>query len=483
MSSIFGALVPPVPLVPVSDLGPVHFIAAGGAGMAPLAELYAGRGVRVSGSDRSDSTNLARLRDRGVTTFVGHAAEQVGDAETVVVSSAIAADNPEVVVARERGLRIWHRSAALGALMEPAAGAERRVGIAVGGTHGKTTTSGMLAHIFWSLGMDPGFVVGAPLATTGEAAADGTGPFVVEADESDGSFLQYPAELRVITNVEADHLDNWKTPEAYAEGFVEFAEKASCVVINIADAGAARIAATVVEQKESSTRIVTVGPGGDWWLEDECLEGFGSRATLHGPAGPIRLALQVPGLHNLHNAAVALVTAVTHGADATRAAEALGGFRGTARRFTPHGEVGGVRVFDDYAHHPTELDVTLRAARVGVGDGRVVACFQPHLYSRTRDFAEEFGEALALADECLITDVFAAREEPIPEVDASLLVDSCRRAGGVARWVPYDEIVASVTEMVGPGDVVLTLGAGDITQMAPRIVEGLRRTRESHGRS
>ena len=140
-------------------------------------------------------------------------------------------------------------------------------------------------------------------------------------------------------------------------------------------------------------------------------------------------------------------------------------------------------MFDDYAHHPTELDVTLRAARVGVGDGRVVACFQPHLYSRTRDFAEEFGEALALADECLITDVFAAREEPIPEVDASLLVDSCRRAGGVARWVPYDEIVASVTEMVGPGDVVLTLGAGDITQMAPRIVEGLRRTRESHGRS
>lgn len=367
--------------------------------------------------------------------------------------------------------------------MEPAPGAERRAGIAVGGTHGKTTTSGMLAHIFLSLGMDPGFVVGAPLATTGEAAADGAGPFVVEADESDGSFLQYPAELRVITNVEADHLDNWKTPEAYAAGFVEFAEKASCAVINIADAGAARIAAALTEEKETSGRVVTVGPGGDWWLEDEAMEGFGARATLHGPAGPIRLELQVPGLHNLHNAAVALVTAVTHGADAARVAAALGEFRGTARRFTPHGEIDGICVFDDYAHHPTELDVTLRAARAGVGDGRVVACFQPHLYSRTRDFAREFGEALALADECLITDVFAAREEPIPGVDASLLVDACLRAGGVARRVPRDELVASVAETARPGDVVLTLGAGDITQLAPRIVEGLQSIRDPHGRA
>lgn len=466
MSSIFGSLVAPMPLLPVSDLGPVHFIAAGGAGMAPIAELYVGRDVEVSGSDRVDSANLTRLRELGVVTHVGHAADQLGAAGTVVVSSAIGEDNPEVVAARERGVRLWHRSTALAALMQPTDAAPERIGIAVGGTHGKTTTSGMLAHIFTETGADPGFVIGAPLATNGRAAADGVGPFVVEADESDGSFRQYPARIALVTNVEADHLDNWETTQAYADGFVEFASAADIAIINVLDPGGAALA-------ERLDAAVRVGDSGEWTIEDVTAEGFGSTAWLTGPEGRYRLSLQVPGVHNVHNAAMAVAAAAEAGVAAEDAVDTLSGFRSTARRFTPHGVVNGVSVFDDYAHHPTEIDATLRAARAGVGEGRVLACFQPHLYSRTRDFAREFGEALALADRAFITDVYGAREDPMPGVDADLLVTTCRDAGGAADHVPAENLPEVASAWAEPGDIVLTLGAGDITHIAPRIVEAL----------
>ncbi|WP_035758588.1 UDP-N-acetylmuramate--L-alanine ligase [Granulicoccus phenolivorans] len=460
MSSVFGALVPPVELVPVTELGAVHFIAVGGAGMSGIAAAYAQSGVIVSGSDRSDSATLRGLAEYGVRTYVGHAAEQLGAATTVVVSSAIPAANVELAAARERGLRIWHRSAALGALMLG------RRGIAIGGTHGKTTTSGMLAHLLTEVGADPGFVIGAPLATTGASWRLGSGPFVVEADESDGSFLQYPAEVAVVTNIEADHLDNWGTVDAYHAGFAQFLARARTTIGNVDDPNVRQLAPLSVG--------FGAGPGADVELSHLTLTGFGASALLGG----VPLKLQVPGWHNLQNAAAAVLAAEAVGIDRATAAAAMAGFRGTHRRFMRVGQVNGIDVIDDYAHHPTEITATLDAARTGVQErgGRVVACFQPHLFSRTRDFAAEFGTALAAADEVILLDIYPAREvqADFPGVTSELLADHCRAAGGSVRLVPRGELAATAAGLARPGDVVLTLGAGDITELAPDIVKALQ---------
>ncbi|WP_229117160.1 UDP-N-acetylmuramate--L-alanine ligase [Enemella dayhoffiae] len=466
MSSVFGALVPPVELEPVDRLGPVHFIAIGGAGMSGIASLYAELGVPVSGSDQAASPQLDQLRGQGARVFVGHAAEQLGDAETVVVSSAITADNPELLAARERGLRIWHRSAALAALLLG------RPGIAVGGTHGKTTTSAMVAHILTECGRQPGFVVGAPLAS-GRSSAIGaaTAPFVVEADESDGSFLQYPAAVSVITNIEADHLDNWGSVEAYLAGFRDFAARADRVVGNLDDPQVVRLLPAdglgfgLAEQ--AALRIERVE-----------LAGFGSRALLSG----VPLELRVPGAHNVANAAAAVLAAHCVGVDLDAACAALAGFRGTHRRFMAVGEAAGVRVFDDYAHHPTELRATLAAARAGLAgtDGRLIACFQPHLFSRTRDFAAEFGTALAAADEVVLMEVYPARERAADflGVNSALLAEHCAAAGGSVRLVSDRAAVpGAVAELARASDVVLTLGAGDVTRIAPEVVAALEQRR------
>ncbi|GAB3697708.1 UDP-N-acetylmuramate--L-alanine ligase [Mariniluteicoccus flavus] len=469
MSSVFGSLVPPVDLVAPGDLGAVHFIAIGGAGMSGIARAYAGLGIEVSGSDQAPSEALDALAARGVRTHVGHAADQLGRAETVVVSSAIREDNPELVEARRRGLRVWHRSAALGALMLG------RSGIAVGGTHGKTTTTGMIAHILLDLGRDPGFVVGAPLATTGESAALGApdAPFVVEADESDGSFLQYPAAVAVVTNIEADHLDNWETPQAYAEGFRAFVDGADTAWVNLDDSGIAALLAG-----REGVQGFGSDPAAALPIADVVAEGFGTRARVGGA----ELALRVPGRHNVFNAAAAIgaVVAADPTVTVADACGALATFRGTHRRFTPVGAVDAVEVFDDYAHHPTELSATLGAARAGVAGrgGRVIAVFQPHLFSRTRDFAAEFGEALALADEVVLMDIYGAREEPMAGVTSALIAEPCRAAGGAVHEVHDRGAVAPLAaSLAGPGDVVLTLGAGDVTRLAPDIVAALRRVR------
>jgi UDP-N-acetylmuramate--alanine ligase len=465
MSSIFGALIDPVPLVAPEALGPVHFIAVGGAGMSGIAALYAELGLEVSGSDQADSTMLAELAGRGVRVHVGHSAEQLGSAGTVVVSSAIRADNAELVAAQERGLRVWHRSAALAALMLD------RPGVAVAGTHGKTTTSGMLAHILTECGTDPGYVIGSPLATTGTSFRLGTGPFVVEADESDGSFRQYPADTSVITNIEADHLDNWATPEAYLAGFAAFAAHATQVVADTDDPG---IRAVLGERDPAATGWITYGeqPPARHVLTDIRQQGF----RIRGQLGAVDLELAVPGRFNLANAAAAVLAAHSLGVPLEEAARAMSGFRGTHRRFTPVGSVRGIDVIDDYAHHPTELTATLAAARSGVTErgGRVIACFQPHLYSRTRDFAEEFGAALAAADEVVLMDIYGAREEPIPGVTSAALVRSCRAHGGSAHLISDRARVAPILAgLARAGDVVLTLGAGDITRIAPEVVDAL----------
>lgn len=473
-------LLRPIEVVPADQVGPVHFIAAGGSGMSGIARLYAERGIKTSGSDQSDSTALRNLNRSGVKTFVGHDASQLGEARTVVISSAIRADNVELVEARKRGLRVWHRSAALAALM-----AGKRC-VSVAGTHGKTTTTAMTAVMLSEAGRDPSYVIGGPLSTTGVSSEIGSGEaFVVEADESDASFLQYPTEIAVITNVGADHLVNWGTPEAYADGFRAFATRPRVrhVVINVDDPGSRALADELVgeardiirygEAEDADVRITDVNP-----LRS------GVEATISYGEESGRIALQVPGNHNLANAAAAYAVGRVMGLSHAEAVDALGRFEGTLRRFQLITDTGGIRVYDDYAHHPTEIRAALTAARraTSAGNeatglpGRLIACFQPHLYSRTVDFADEFGEVMTLADIAVINDVCGAREDPIPGVTGELVVDAARRHGQenlIYVKEKYD-LPAALDEIAEPGDLIITLGCGDVTIVGPLLADLLK---------
>lgn len=464
------ALIEPVALVAPEHLGGVHFIGVGGAGMSGVAAMYAELGIAVTGSDKVDSPTLARLAADGVTTMVGHHRDHVGDAETVVVSSAIRSDNPELVEARQRGLRIWHRSAALAALMLG------RRGIAVTGTHGKTTTSAMLASALTALGTDPGYVVGSPLTTTGHSFQLGAGrPFVVEADESDGSFRQYPAEIVVITNIESDHLDNWGSPAAYAHGFVAMAtaDTVQTVVLNADDPGAAALIDPV---RAAGKTVITVGESdlAEVRLVEVSTPPGGSAATVVSGPDRDRLSLAVPGRFNLHNAAAAYAAGRALDLPGPSLCAALSGFAGTYRRFQPVATVSGIRFFDDYAHHPTEVAATLGAARELADGDRLVVCFQPHLFTRTRDFASDFGQALAGADQIVVLGIYPAREDPLPGITGRLVAEAAAAAAGADR-VSYAETldagVETLAALVKPGDVVVTIGAGDVTTVGPRAAD------------
>ena len=462
----------PVEVVDAREVGPVHFVAIGGAGMSGIAQLFHELGVPVSGSDQVDSPTLRQLTASGITTHVGHDASYLGDAQTVVVSSAVRETNPELAAARERGLRVWHRSAALAALMVG------RHGVCVAGTHGKTTTSGMTATMLAEAGADPTYVIGSPLSSTGESAHLGHGGIVViEADESDGSFLQYPTEIAVITNIEADHLDNWGSPEAYFAGFERFASQPGvrAVVISADDPGALHLAERL---RGHDAHIVTFGEATDADVRLSALDlsGIAAAADLTYEGTTHRLQLQVPGRYNLGNAAAAFAAGRLLGVDAARLVAGARNFGGTLRRFQLVGEVAGTRIFDDYAHHPTEIRATLNAARrVVAPGGRLVACFQPHLYSRTMDFAREFGEALALADVVVLTDIYAAREDPVPGVTGELIRDTAQHAGAAEVHYVADkaDLPGALAGIVRPDDVVLTIGAGDVTLVGPLLVAEL----------
>lgn len=458
----------PVSLVPPAELGDVHFIAIGGAGMSAIALLYAELGVRVSGSDRADSAALATLRAAGVTTYVGHDAAQLGTARTVVVSSAILESNPELAAARQRGLRIWHRSTALAALVMD------RQAIAITGTHGKTTTSAMTARVLAAAG-DPGYAVGSVLGNTGRAAWLGTDPqFVIEADESDGSFRQYPARVVVVTNIEADHLDNWGTAEAYYAGYGQMVRGGTVetVVACADDPGAARLLA---ELRGEGRRVISYGwaEDADVRLTDAGFAGTGATARVTAAGGSVPLRLGVPGRHNLTNAAAAIAVGALCDVPVAIAAEALADFKGTQRRFEFVGEAGGVRVYDDYAHHPTEVAAALAGARTAAGAGRVIACFQPHLFSRTQTWYREFAVAMLAADEIVLFDVYPAREEPIPGVTGELIAAEVARQADPARVHYAETLSAGVPLIAGlarEGDLVLTIGAGDVTTVGPQVV-------------
>ncbi|AMS06790.1 UDP-N-acetylmuramate--L-alanine ligase [Acidipropionibacterium acidipropionici] len=462
------ALREPVDLADPHSIGPVHFIAIGGAGMSGVARIYQELGVSVSGSDQVDSANLRALAEAGVRTWVGHDPSHLDGARTVVVSSAIRPDNPELVEANRRGLRIWHRSAALAALMLG------REGVSVAGTHGKTTTTGMIAVMLAHAGADPSYVIGSPLASTGRSAHLGGGSaFVVEADESDGSFLQYPSRIVVVTNVEADHLDNWGTPDAYFDGFVRMATRPEVryVVANLDDPGAAHLVSRLAST--GSVQVVTYGEAADADVRfsDLDLEGATASATLTSGRQSGRLDLQVPGRYNLSNAAAAYCAGSLLGIGHDELLAGAASFTGTLRRFQLIGSRGGVRVYDDYAHHPTEIRATLVAARRAAGQGRVIACFQPHLYSRTQEFAHKFGVALALADRVLVTDIYGSREDPVPGVTGALVEAAVEDAGGSSRYVPdKGDLPAALAEEARPGDLIITLGAGDVTLVGPLLL-------------
>ena len=473
------ALVTPTEPVPLDELGRVHFAGIGGAGMSAIARIMLARGVSVSGSDAAPSAALTELAALGARVHVGHAAGQLGDADTLVVSSAIRDGNPELVEARARGLRVLHRAAALASLM-----VGRRV-IAVTGTHGKTTTTSKIATVLLETGADPAYAIGGVLAATGTGAADGAGrDFVAEADESDGSFLMYAPDAAVVTNVEADHLDNYGTEAAYRASFAAFLGRIrpGGLLVTCADDPGTRDLAAVGRDRD--LRVVTYGESADAGyrvsrvatsgMETSFRVEAGSLAEPGGP-GPFplidrELRLRVPGHHYALDAAAAFAVTVELGAEPDRAAAALASYRGAARRLEPKGEAGGVRVLDTYAHHPTELAADLRAARdIAAGGGRLIAVFQPHLFSRTAIFAAEFGAALGLADEAVVLDVYAAREDPVPGVTGRLVADAV--PGGAARYVPDPaDVPAVVAALAAPGDLVLTMGAGDITRMGPLVL-------------
>jgi len=469
------ALVEPVDLVPARELGPVHFIAIGGSGMNGIASMMVQLGVPVSGSDRSDSAYLRSLAAAGARVHVGHRAEQLGDAQTVVASSAIREDNPELAEARRRGLRVLHRSAALGSLVLG------HRGVAVAGTHGKTTTTAMLAHVLTGCGLDPSFVIGGALTGTKTGGHLGGGDvMVVEADESDGSFLQYPAEVAVVTNVDPDHLSNWGTAERYADGFLRFATAPTVrlLVVSADDAGAVELTRRMRASTGPQPVVVTFGEaaGADVRISGTDFAGTGSTCTLTTADGGGPVQLGVPGHYNVLNAAATYAVATRLGADETEVRRQLSSYAGTNRRFQLVGTVGGVRVFDDYAHHPTEVRNTLVAARTGVGEGRVVVCFQPHLYTRTRDFWAELAAALELADEAVVMDVCGDREDPIDGVDGALVARAVGSGTHVTYQPDWDAAAPTVARLARPGDLVITVGCGDVTQVAPKIVAELARS-------
>lgn len=488
------AAVPDAPAAPrergLADLGRVHLVGVGGAGMSAVAGLLAGRGLTVSGSDAQEGPALAGLRAAGVTVHVGHDAAHVEDVDTVVLSSAIRDANPELVRARERGLPVLHRSEALAALM---AG---RIGIAVAGAHGKTTTSTMVATALAAAGrddavLDPSYAIGGTVLTAAGATPGyrtGTGEvFVAEADESDGSFLAYAPAVAVVTNVEPDHLDHYGTTEAFEAAFEAFADRVldgGALVACLDDAGAARLVASAGDRlTHRGVRVLTYGSdasigelGPDLVLGPVRATGGAWQVTLTSRSAEVPgadLTLAVPGDHNAANAAAAYLAAWAVGADAAAVAAGLGEFRGTGRRFEDRGSAGGVRVVDDYAHHPTEVAALLRTARGVAGDGAVHVLFQPHLYSRTRTFAAEFGAALDLADTVVVTDVYAAREDLDPEITGDTVVQRVPTPGRARFVADRHEAARAVAAAAAPGDLVLTVGAGDVTELGSEVLAAL----------
>ncbi len=452
----------PVP----DDLGVVHFIGIGGSGMSGIARILLGMGHRVTGSDLRDTSNVAALRELGAEIFIGHDAAHLGHPDTVVVTSALWPTNPEYLLAKERGIPVIHRSQALAYLTT-----KKRL-VAIAGAHGKTTSTGMIITALLGLGVDPSFVNGGVIQSLGVSSAAGRDNlFVIEADESDGSFLHYETAIALVTNVDPDHLDHYGSLDAFEAEFAKFGNGAKeFVAISSDDPGAVRVTKLLNDK-----RVLTFGhaDGADVRLTRVDASGPRVNFDIEYAGHVISGALAIPGEHNALNAAGALAVLVGLGFEPEPALRAIEAFGGTERRFELHGERRGVRVYDDFAHHPTEVAAALKAARAVVGDGKLITVFQPHLYSRTRLMHREFAEALALSDQVVVLDIYAAREDPEPGVTGVLVADSFADQAQV-HYVPlWDDAPAVAASLATSGDFIITMGCGDVYRMVPALLAAL----------
>jgi UDP-N-acetylmuramate--alanine ligase len=444
----------------------VHFIGIGGAGMSGLARIALSHGIKVSGSDAKDSNVVVALRALGANVSVGHKSENVDGADLIVFSTAISENNPERLRALELGLPIIARATALALLMSESKS------IAVAGTHGKTTTSSMLTVALQATGADPSFAIGGTITASGSNAHRGTGDFfVAEADESDGSFVAYHPYGAIITNIEHDHVDFFADESAVFEVFTEFVttiDSEGFLIYCNDDKGSRKLGSSV-----TNTRTFTYGtsPDSDLVIDQITLLPLGSsaRAIWHGKVIG-KLELSVPGHHNLMNAAAALAAGIVLDQAPAEMIDGLVTFKGAGRRFEIKGTVNGIRVIDDYGHHPTEIEVTLTAARRFAGEGRLIVVFQPHRYSRTKAFIDNFATTLDLADEVIVLEIYAASEKPIAGISSEAIVEKMTRGKFIPNFI---DAVDAVVKSAKPGDVVITLGAGDVSSLAPIIVEEL----------
>jgi UDP-N-acetylmuramate--alanine ligase len=450
------------------DLGHVHFVGIGGSGMSGIARLVLGMGHKVSGSDVRDSANVQALRKLGAKITIGHNEDNLQDANTVVVTSALWPTNPEYLKAKKLGIPVLHRSALLAHL------ASKGKLIAVAGAHGKTTTTGMIITALSRLGAEPSFVNGGVISEFGASSAFGSGEhFVIEADESDSSFLHYDTSVAVITNVDPDHLDHYGSLEAFQAEFAKFANAAKqLVVISADDAGA-----VAVMKLLKHSNVITFGelPEADVLLSNIDASGPRVKFSVSYKRQSTNMELTIPGAHNAHNAASALACLVGLGFEFESTARAIETFGGTERRFELHGEVRGVKVFDDFAHHPTEVIAALKAARAVVGSGKLITVFQPHLFSRTRLFAQEFADALLLSDEAVVTDIYPAREDPEPGVTGEMIAVRTQRPQNM-HYVPnWDDVPQVAAKLANSGDFLITMGCGDINRMVPDLIRALEK--------
>ena len=450
-----------------AELGSVHFVGIGGSGMSGIARLFLASGHTVTGSDRSENHNTEDLRALGATVTIGHDAANLGPADSLIYTGALWPDNPEYLAAVERGIPVLHRSQALAWLIN------RTRLVSVAGAHGKTTSTGMIITALLALDQAPSFVNGGIIQSLGVSSSFGAGElFVVEADESDGSFLLYDTAVALITNVDADHLDHYGSHDAFDAAFVQFANHASeMVVVSSDDPGAIR-----VTQALDHKRIVTFGESehADVRVHSIVTEGpvfF----TISYRGVDYEARLQVPGRHNALNAAGAFAVLVGMGFDARAVLDGIATFGGTERRFELHGVVRGVSVYDDYAHHPTEVAAALSAARSVVGSGRIIAVHQPHLYSRTQAMAGEFAATYEdLADHTIVLDVYGAREDPVPGVTGALVADRFTDSARVDYLPDWQAAADRVAEIARDGDLVMTLSCGDVYRIVPQILDSLR---------
>jgi UDP-N-acetylmuramate--alanine ligase len=446
------------------ERGRIHFIGIGGAGMSAIAKVLIERGHEVSGTDKQESRGTAALSDMGVRVTIGHNPTVVDGAAAVVYSSAIKADNPELIAARRAGVVVLRRGEALASLLFGSRS------LVVAGTHGKTTTSSMILSILNSANFKPTYVIGGALAGVPINAGNGADNIAIaESDESDGSFLLLDPSIAVITNIEPDHLDHWGSLEAIEEAFQTFIGTADCAVVRSDD----RVALLAADR--TKMKLVTYGDDGEVSAGEVSLEAHSTTFVIAFSDSRARVHLGVPGRHNLLNALAAAAACLCLGVDIEVIATGLESFIGVERRYQLRGDKRNITVIDDYAHHPTEIAAALSAARLGSWR-RVIAVFQPHLFSRTLALRTEFGAAFGGADVVVITDVYAAREEPVSGVTGKTISDAvCMRMfGRPVAYVPErKQLVSYVAARARPGDLVLTLGAGDISTLADELLEAL----------